>query len=486
MAAGLMFAGVSANAAPAKKAPAKSAKSAKAAAPKAKVKATTKYVFPSHTLGANEKSALNYYMRAFNNYNDGKPKTALQDLDLCDKALGYASSRSSYLRAKISYELADYNTARNAVSTYLKSNPVKDQGYAEMLTINDALSAYFTQQSANKEAAEAAAAAAAQQAAAAKKAEKEKELADIASAREKREEARKNMSGIIAKIKGDLEAARQANTRAAYQQFIEDHPFGISRNTAEKEMLEKWPYPERQLKNGKYGYVDAKGKTVVKPKYDNALPFENDLARVGKDSKYGFVNEQGKEVIPCKFKSASSFSYGYAAVKDQTGAYFIDKTGAKMGTATYKDIRPFSEGLAAVSNSTGNFGYIDKSGKQVVDFKYAVACPFSAGRAAVGKKEGKTMKYAYIKKDGSMLTDFIFDEAQNFQAGVARIKQNGKFGLIDFAGSQITVIAYDFITDFRADGYARARRNGVDVLIDRNGDNWSEVNGNIIPVKFKN
>lgn len=489
MAAGLMFAGVSANAAPAaKKTVSKSVKPAAKAtkAPAARVKATTKYVFPTHTLSANEKSAVNYYMRAINSYNEGKPKTALQELDLCDKALGYASSRSSYLRAKICYELADYTAARTAAASYLNSNPVKDQGYAEMISINDALNAYFKQQNENKAAAEAEAQSAAAAQAAAKKAEQEKELADIAAAREKREEARKNMSAIIDKVNRDLETARSKNTRAAYQEFIEDHPFGNARVTAEKEMLDKFPYPTRQLKGIKYGYVDKNGKQIVKAKYDNALAFENDLARVGNAGKYGFINEQGKEVIPLKFKSASSFSYGYAAVKDETGAYFIDKTGAKMGTATFKDIRSFSEGLAAVADSKGSFGYIDKSGKVVIDHQFNVAGPFSAGRAAVGKKEGKVMKYGYIKKNGTPLTDFIYDEAQNYQLGLARVKQNGKYGLIDYSGSQITVIGFDFITDFRADGYARARRNGVDVLIDRNGDTWSEVNGNVIPVKFKN
>ena len=95
-------------------------------------------------------------------------------------------------------------------------------------------------------------------------------------------------------------------------------------------------------------------------------------------------------------------------------------------------------------------------------------------------------KYGYIKKDGTPLTDCIYDEAQSFQGGMARIKLNGKYGLIDWSGSPITPVVYDYITEFRNDGYARSRRNGVEVLIDRNGDTWSEVNGNVIPVKFKN
>ena len=120
MAAGLLLAGVSANAAPAKKTTAKTAKSVKntkAAAPKARVKATTKFVMPQHTLSAKEKSAYSYYMKALNNYSDGKAKAALQELDLCDKNLGFSTARTNYLRAKIAYETGDYATARPNLST---------------------------------------------------------------------------------------------------------------------------------------------------------------------------------------------------------------------------------------------------------------------------------------------------------------------------------------------------------------------------------
>ncbi|MCQ2192082.1 MAG: WG repeat-containing protein [Paludibacteraceae bacterium] len=494
MAAGLMFAGVSANAAPAKKTTAtkstktvKTTATAKTAAPKARVKATTKYVIPTHTLSANEKYAVESYMKAFNLYNENKPKTALQSLDQCDKQLGYVSARSAYLRAKISYELGDYTMARNASASYLNSKPVKDQGYSEIVTINDAVNAYFSQQTQNQEAAQAAEVAAAAQAAANKKAEQEKMQADIEKARAACEERRKNIGEIINKTKADLEATRATNTRAAYQEFIQNHPYGRARVTAEKEMLEKWPYPTKQLKGNKYGFVDANGKFVIKAKYDNAAAFEEDLARVGVNGLYGYVNEAGKEVIPAKFKSASNFNYGYAAVKEANGtAYYIDKQGNKLGNTNYKTAMPFSEGLAAVSDSKGLFGYIDKTGKTVINNQFTTASSFVGGRAVVGKKVGNATKYAYVQKDGTMLTDFIYDDAQGYQFGLARIKSNGKYGLIDYTGAPITVCQYDFITEFRSDGYARARRNGVDVLIDRNGDNWSNVNGNMIEVKFKN
>lgn len=498
MALGLVFAGVSANAAKPAKKSVKTVKTTKSksttkktttasATAKTRVKATSKYVVPTHELSASEKQAYNYYIKATNFYNENRPVEALKALDMCDRALGKSTARSSYLRAKIAYAQKDYSTARAASQAYLNSNPIQDNGYAEILNISTSSLTYFNQQDENKAVAQVKANEAAAQAAAKKESDKEAELAAIEKARAEREARRANMGNFVAKINASLDSTRQVGTREAYQDFIQKHPFGKASVTAEEEMLAKWPYPTKQLKGSKYGYVDKTGKFVIKPKYENAMAFQEDMARVGNGSLYGFVNESGKEVIPIKYRTASNFNYGYAAVKDVNGkSYFIDKQGNKLGNTDYRNCQTFSEGLAAVSDSKGQFGYINNTGATVIPNQFASAGTFSAGRAVVGKKVGNAMKYAYVKKDGTMLTDFIYDDAQSFQVGLARIKSNGKYGLIDMTGSPITVCQYDYITEFRNDGYARARRNGVEVLIDRNGDTFSQVNGNIIEVKFKN
>ncbi|RLG25198.1 WG repeat-containing protein, partial [Methanosarcinales archaeon] len=50
----------------------------------------------------------------------------------------------------------------------------------------------------------------------------------------------------------------------------------------------------RVVKNGKYGFVDKKGKIVIPLKYDNAGSFSEGLAWVEKDGKEGFVDKKGK------------------------------------------------------------------------------------------------------------------------------------------------------------------------------------------------
>ena len=71
--------------------------------------------------------------------------------------------------------------------------------------------------------------------------------------------------------------------------------------------------------DGKYGYVDKTGKTVIEPKYDYAYSFYNGLAAVVvKDSdgvlKYGFIDKSGKYVVEPKYERAGNFTDSLAPV----------------------------------------------------------------------------------------------------------------------------------------------------------------------------
>jgi hypothetical protein len=105
-------------------------------------------------------------------------------------------------------------------------------------------------------------------------------------------------------------------------------------------------------KNGKYGYVDEKGKLVIPCKWVDVRDFSEGLARVRDDShKLGFIDKTGRTVIPCKWKGASSFQEGYAWVKADDDKYgFIDKTGALVSSCQWEKVEEFSEGLACVKD----------------------------------------------------------------------------------------------------------------------------------------
>lgn len=81
--------------------------------------------------------------------------------------------------------------------------------------------------------------------------------------------------------------------------------------------------------NKKYGYIDQKGKVVISYEYDYAGNFnpEVGLACVSKDGKYGFIDKKGKVVIPLIYKENAQFRNGVAHVKDDKGKYKINTKG---------------------------------------------------------------------------------------------------------------------------------------------------------------
>lgn len=453
-------------------------------------KQVERVVIKDRTLSSVENDAVKLYNKAYENYVNKKYSDALKELNQIDDKLGKPTARVAYLEAKIEFEQNDYKSALASCNAYLKSNPCKDGGYAEMEAMSSQLNSYLKAQQDAKEQEEKERVANELQAKQDKQLATEKENANIAAARTRKKELSAERRKVrMEKESAELEQVRSTNTRDAYQQFIDQYPYGKMHTTAVKEMNQKWPFPTRSLnkKNDKYGYVDAKGNYVVKAKYDNASEFVDERARVGKSGNYGFVDKDGKEVIPLIYKSATNFSFGYSAVKEANGdASFIDKSGNKLGDKNFRDAKAFSEGLAAVADEYMKYGFINTTGEYVIAPEYDIVFPFHNGVAVVGRKINGKYKYGYIDNEGELVTEIIYDEAKDFQRGTGRVKRDGKYALIDNTGAALTGFVYDFILDFRSDGYARAKRDNIEVLLDATGTPWANVNGNMIQVKMKN
>ena len=432
-----------------------------------------------------ESLARKNYFKAMDYFEAGDAKSALKYVDLAEKALNKTNARLSYVKAKALYQQGDLVETQKACSKYFSSNPMQDNGYFEMTKILDDVTTQLNAAAAQRRE-EAAAQREAQIEAAARAEAEAKERADVmASAAERRAKDAETQAAVEAKIVDEFKAVQAKNSKDAYQQFIYTYPSSKTAVVAKSEMLKKWPAPVRVMRKNKYGYQKG-NELVIKAKYDNASEFSEGLARVGKANKYGFVTEDGKEIVPIQFSAASNFSYGFAAVKlDEGNCYFIDKTGKKLDDQVYSDARAFNEGLAPVqAKDSYLYGFIDTKGNTVIEPKFNNVSWFYEGLAAVCKNVGGAKRYAYINKDGKAITDFVFEEAKDFQNGVARVKSNGKFGLIDKFGAPITECVYDYISDFANDGYALAKKSNIKIYLDREGGSWAKVNGKYVEVKF--
>lgn len=90
-----------------------------------------------------------------------------------------------------------------------------------------------------------------------------------------------------------------------------------------------------------YGFMNKKGKIVIKPKYRRVDFFSENLALVGVNSLLGYINTKGRLVIPAKFADAGSFHQGLASVIQEGKWGFIDTEGKLVIPAVYDRVNDF-------------------------------------------------------------------------------------------------------------------------------------------------
>ena len=85
---------------------------------------------------------------------------------------------------------------------------------------------------------------------------------------------------------------------------------------------------ERKILVNRIPLRDQDGHVIVEPRYDYAAPFHNGFARVMRDGLWGFVDARGCEVIPPVYLYARDFDAVGAWV--QTGSYPLTMPGSAL------------------------------------------------------------------------------------------------------------------------------------------------------------
>lgn len=127
--------------------------------------------------------------------------------------------------------------------------------------------------------------------------------------------------------------------------------------------------------NGAFGFIDTKGKVIIKPEYDTVYAFSEGLAAVsvGKnkeslmpsnDSQYGFIDKSGRWIIKPQPMKCYSFHNGYARVEINGKYGFINTSGTLVIPAEYEAAHDFFRGLAFVKKD-GHWQYLNTEGKRV-------------------------------------------------------------------------------------------------------------------------
>lgn len=274
-------------------------------------------------------------------------------------------------------------------------------------------------------------------------------------------------------------------------------------------------YPIR-IKNKGFGYINAKGETIIEPQFELAEMFSENLACVRIKHKYGFINRNGEIVIEPKYRSAKAFKNGFAIVEtttnhireykyikkngevlnfnfdkyydfkedmgliynQETGFGFINSMGEIAINPKYKEAGHFSNGLASVKIGN-NYGYINKLGEIVVKPKYYLVTNFKNGLAAVRDKEYQNTKY--IDTLGQIVLSINSDYiAHNFNDGLAMFKQGKGYGFVNKKGEVIINPdnSFEIVDDFN-EGFARFFTKTETGFINKKGEIVFKVKKNV-------
>jgi hypothetical protein len=114
-----------------------------------------------------------------------------------------------------------------------------------------------------------------------------------------------------------------------------------------------------------WGFVDAQGRVVVAPQFEEVEDFSEGLARIKKDDRYGFIDKTGRVVIEPQLEYADDFSSGLALAWLGGRRGFIDKTGRWVVPAVHDDARSFHGSVGAVKGADELWSLIDPRGQVI-------------------------------------------------------------------------------------------------------------------------
>ena len=228
-----------------------------------------------------------------------------------------------------------------------------------------------------------------------------------------------------------------------------------SASSMEREMLSHHPPPQLSppdshgmimVRVGRaVHWVMADGSEAFPGVWDAGINFkEDDPAAVRKDGKWGFINRKGETVIPFEWQNTTGFDGRGRACVSVNHKWGVIKPDGKLAVPLYfRHLSGFdAQGMCAAELTSG-CGFIDTSGKILIPFRYRRADPFDAFDMArvMTRNENAELHFGWINRAGETVIPCIHQEppyqwARYFVDHKLLPVSNTKgFGLIDRKGS---------------------------------------------------
>ncbi|MDD5358838.1 MAG: WG repeat-containing protein [Sulfurovaceae bacterium] len=241
-------------------------------------------------------------------------------------------------------------------------------------------------------------------------------------------------------------------------------------------------------KNEKWGYIDASGKVIIKPKFDEVEHFDKyGMALVKHGNGWRYINKTGDFAIKESFESAVDFyNDELAPVKKNNLWGYINRQGEMIIEPKFDDANAFNldSGLTRVIKN-GKLGYIDKNGTMVISTKIESSdcCDNNHFLTKYIASFEENNKIGIMDNKGRIIIPAILSDAKvimykDIKLIIIRYSKDGKYAYLNEKGKMIIKPIYDYIANegnpylspFSDEGIAMVRKNNLYGYIDINGD----------------
>lgn len=156
-------------------------------------------------------------------------------------------------------------------------------------------------------------------------------------------------------------------------------------------------------RDGKYGFIDARGRLRIANRYDGIGYFSEGLAAIKLIGKWGFINTQDQIMINPNYTEVSAYRNGLCVVSRHGKAGIINQQGKLILNLEYDSIRREAERFTLFKN--GLTGLADASGKIMVEprFHQLQILPNGALQVSHAQKTG------VISAEGLSIIPILYD-----------------------------------------------------------------------------
>jgi hypothetical protein len=247
-------------------------------------------------------------------------------------------------------------------------------------------------------------------------------------------------------------------------QFLKSYSGSVIYFTDNKINLAR-DYFTEYLPDGTIKQLDYKGRLITRkepPQVDKVeAVFEEaeGLRGIKRDGKYGFIDGRGRLRIANRYDGIGNFSEGMAAIKLIGRWGFVNANDQIIINPNYNTTEPFQNGLSIVTRNSKT-GVIDKVGKVILSLEYD-----SIQREATTFRLFKNGLMGLADQQGKILIEPRFTHLEILPNGMVKVTHAEKTGVISPEGLSIIPISYDALYYFPAkDQYLALQKAGWRVL----------------------